>query len=90
MIELRGVVKRHSDEVCIGPVDLDIQAGGFSCSGRDAAMGCGRLAGWPGEAQKFCRLAIWTGRTSTMTTPALIMPSISAVAGLRSITRLPT
>ena len=30
MIELRGVVKRHSDEVCIGPVDLDIQAGGVT------------------------------------------------------------
>ena len=30
MIELRGVVKRHSDEVCIGPVDLDIEAGGIT------------------------------------------------------------
>jgi len=30
VIELRGVVKRHSDEVCIGPVDLDIEAGGIT------------------------------------------------------------
>lgn len=30
MIELRGVTKRHSDEVCIGPVDLTIPAGGIT------------------------------------------------------------
>ena len=30
MIELHGVTKRHSDEVCIGPVDLTIPAGGIT------------------------------------------------------------
>ena len=70
MIELRGVVKRHSDEVCIGPVDLDIQAGGVTALVGPNGAGKSTLLTMIGRLQDADAGTIAVGGHDITTTPS--------------------
>jgi len=70
VIELRGVVKRHSDEVCIGPVDLDIQAGGVTALVGPNGAGKSTLLTMIGRLQDADAGTIAVGGHDITTTPS--------------------
>ena len=70
MIELKGVTKRHSDEVCIGPVDLTIPAGGITALVGPNGAGKSTLLTMIGRLQDPDAGTILVGGQDVTTTPS--------------------